>query len=137
MYCIWSEYIFHHSLQIRKIFYSISILFLFLDTFSQQMQVHQQRSDRNSLHVTGRESGTSFQEQISRLPTVPLFRQVPSWSSQHRLKRGPGLIIWQLSKQIRRTYAHRHCTLCVAPVLTTAEQSQAMAGSLRSTYRGH
>lgn len=107
-----------------QIFYSISILFLFLETFPQQMQVHRQTSDRNSLHVTGRESGTSFQEQIPRLPTVPLSRRSPSWPSRLRLGGAPASSSGSYQSKLEE-HMLTGTALCVQPLFS---QQQNKAG---------
>lgn len=104
-------------LTIQLHIYSIGILFLLLD--AQQMQVNQQ-----VFHVTGRESGTAFQEQIPRLPTVPLSRQDPSWPSRHRLGGAPASSSGSYQSKLEE-HMLTGTALCVEPLFS---QQQNKAG---------
>ncbi len=80
--------------------------------------------------VTGRESGISFQEQISRLPTDPLSRRSPSWPSRHRL--GGALASSSGSYQSKlEEHMLAGTALCVQPLFS---QQQNKAGPWQEAY---
>lgn len=92
-----------------------------------------QEVESSCQELLSRSPGFPLSHFSRRTPSCPLHHQQHQSSIRRARRLGPVLIIWQLSRQIRRTHALSSHALCAAPVLTTAEQRLAGAGSSSST----